>query len=853
MPGGMKTPCHNCQQDVDLLERVTCPECGTRVAQLTLMASTANDLAPGAHALLRLQVKSTAVAALGELAVEIDDTMSVFEPGAQLAASFGNLAAGGEKARKLRGKIKPAEHGIFDLEVRVRYRDRAGLQWVFRGDWEVPCSQSVSMPVYVDNRHWSQNASNADEGEAVLHQTIEMGDEPSGEIPLRTVTGWDPIDLVLEEIHETGAHRERPKADPPPAPPEPEPASQGISEPMDCEVCGYFNPAGSRKCGGCRQPLPIGDLAGFSLVGVGAKTGTVKAFERVGAMLRGFGNQLKAPTDQLPGREEARLHRVLSRLAAELEDREFRLLTWAIASRLQGLKSPGRDVIRRAVRSVVRDVSAPRPHNCPGQPVFVRAEFEPNVRQNLALLTLTVERRPGTSISSAEVEILANPAIERVIKVVPPADTRLSLVEVVRDSLTFQVELHGSGTASLPVRIRLSCTEESADCHCACCYRTEFRWQLGVDDRNRTVINKLQVIEPDTSLVRVDFGGAPEERTTLDDDDDDDASRTLSRQARFDLPLSLDLQALEEQSDELYGASPAMVPWGGAGIRACHFLVRAGDRRRVLFVLLDDALTLGRSQNNHVVTRYGGLGDEKEWGFVCRRHAGLSWHGDNEGTVLTDGFDGSSTNPTRVRRGRRTFDLFLQSMPVVHGDRFHIPPKGGDVKHPYVLDLRAAHTWNPKKRQLRVLGQVLAPTSGMHRPLEHERPYLYCWLPSAGHEALVGFHPDLAAKLPGPGPDQVFRLLKDERGHLFVSPCSGISLTLTRGSLTRNLVSHAWYYLADEDELRCGDTTLTFNVHPHVGDDPPDLGGCYPGTRGPFDPPDDFRAMLLTLMVRNPA
>lgn len=894
MPGGMRIPCRNCGHDVGQPGRRTCATCETTVAQVTLRIAPRDPLVSGAWALFDLHVESTASHALGDVHVDIEDRRSVFEHGSNLAASRSTLKALASWDGDLDVHVSEKAFGTFRLPVLVRYRDEAGLQWRFRGKWIVHC-QALGHGAR-DGRAFIQIANAQDD--AVAKQDQVMHVEGGGERGARASepTGAGSIDLALEDVQRVGGHARAGTSHPPePPPPTPEPRKPrpprkplrregagkeeqrrpdlaagkigktatatrretsrdtgGILEPMDCPACGHPNPAGGKQCHGCRQPLPITPLAGFTLTEAGAKEATVAQFEHVGAMVREFAGRVRAPTDQLLGRDEARLHRVLSRLAAELGEKEFRLFTWSLGSRLGRLQSPGRDVVRRAVHSVVRAVATPRDSGCPGQPVFLQAEFEPNVRQNLALLTLIVERLPGAPISRAEVEIQAPQGIERVIKVVPPEETSTSLVEVTKRRFPFQVELHGSGTARLPVRVRLSCREEGADRTCACCYRTQFLWQVGVDERHRTVVNKLQVIEPDTSIVRVDFGGAADERTTLDEEDDD-ANQTLSRQARFDLPLSLDVPALKRQSDELYGSSPAMVPTGDTRIRAAHFLVRAGDRRRILFVLLDEALTLGRSQRNHVVTRYGGLGDERHWSFVSRRQAELRWRGVAEGSMLTDGFGAPSTNPTRVRRKNHKHDLQGKSMRVVHGDQFQIPPRGGDVQHPYLLDLRAAHTWDLRKRELRVLSQIIAPAAGVHRPLEHAQPFLYCWLPAADHEALVGFHPDLAARLPGPGPDQAFRLLRDERGHLFVSPCSGVSLTLTRGSLTRTLQPHAWYYLADEDELRCGEATLTFNVHPHVGDDPPDLGGCYLGERGPFDPPDDFRAMLLALMVRNPA
>jgi len=857
----MKIACRNCGQDVREAQGKACAACGTTLAHVRLQASAGDGLSPGARADLWLRLDNDRDQRLTDLTVEVVDSGQLFMAGSELRRSLPKIDVGKDWVGKLWGAVRPDARGKNRLDVRLRYRDARGGEWVFRGEWLVPCSPSPGASARAGGGSRSPAAVDAGSGNLDPYRTVEMGEDPADLLAGTTSLWGDDIVLLLEEVHETGAHRAT--AERVPSPPETVGDGAPTTDPMDCPVCAEHNVAGRTHCVACRQPLDLGDLTGFSLLKAGGNAGTNKYLERVSGMVRDLGRTVRAPSEQVPGRDEARLHRVLSRLAAELDEGEFGLLLRGVASRLCVLPPGGRGVVSRAVQGVIRGVCGQVRGECSARPVRLHVEFEPGVGDVLSLLTLHVERPPEHPISMVDIEIPTSRKLARVIKVVPPEEgTSLSLAERLDASLDFQVELHASGEARMPVRVRLSCLEGDEDSHCTCGYQGTFLWKVGVDERNQTVVKQMQVIEPDTSIVKVYFGD-DDERPTLDGDEDEPPPSRV----RFELPLSIDVPELVARSDAHYGSTPALAPAGGTPIRAGHFLVRAGQRRRILFVLLDPVLTLGRSQTNHVVTRYGGLGDEGDWVFVSRRHADLAWRGDAEGAVLTDGYNDESTNPTQVKRQHIEYDLRLQSMRVVHGDELHIPPLGGDVKHPYVLELRTAHRWAPREEKTerrverraarkwdqRVIGHALAPAPDVHVPLGHERPFIYAWLPGPSHEALVGFHTDLGARLPGPGPDELFRLLRDDRGFLFVSPCSGVTLTLTRGQITHTLRTHAHYYLANADVLRCGETSLTFKVHPHVGDEPPDLGRRYKGKRGPFDPPDDFRAMLLTLMVRNPA
>ncbi|MDP7114723.1 MAG: hypothetical protein QGH45_22305 [Myxococcota bacterium] len=619
---------------------------------------------------------------------------------------------------------------------------------------------------------------------------------------------------------------------------------------MKCSGCGFMNDAEAQRCGQCNEPLPIGDLSNFSLTGAEAADETIAFFDHVNLMITDIVRKANATNWQVRGKDEARLARVLGRIQSELPADQFQLLTYGVEARLLKLKSSGRDVVRRVVRSVLAGVAGPAEAAPCSTPLRVSVDVAANPSEELVVLTLKANRHPDARLSDVEVLAFAEEGVEDVIKIVPPQKTKMSMEEVEERNFSYQVALKGAGEAKVRVQVRLGCTGDTKDRICACAYHSEFRWHVGVDGRNKTVVYQLQVIEPNTSIVRVAFGKGDEaERTTLDDEGEGDG---IGRQ-QFALPLFLDIDHFETQASALYDGAPGLVSPGDGRVRAGHFLVEAGDQRRVLFVLLDDTLSLGRSDRNHIVTRVGRLNrDEKHWGFVSKRHGRLRWMGPSEGAFLADGLESGegSTNKTEIRRGgRRRFPLDGGSKHLETMDRIEVPRLAGNVERPYALYFHDHRTWDRKQPTGKTICLTLDPDRAMHEIIQPERPYLYAWLPEADHELLVGSTSYTAVELPGVGAEQAFRLLRDEAGHLYVSPCSGVKMVHERAGVERALRPHAWYQLAGEDVLRCGEAELTYAIHQDMDESDPNLGLCYPGERGPFGPPEEFRDLLLPLMV----
>jgi hypothetical protein len=623
-----------------------------------------------------------------------------------------------------------------------------------------------------------------------------------------------------------------------------------MSDKVKCSGCGFANDTDALRCGQCNV-LTIKDISNFSLTGAEANDDTIAFFDHLNRMITGIVRKANATSWQVRGKDEARLARVLGRIQSELPADQFQLLIYGVEARLLNLKSSGRDVVRRVVRSVLAGVAGPAEAAPCATPLRVSVEVAANPVEPLVVLSLKAKRHRDARLSDVQVLAQVDEGLGEVIKVLPISKTEQSMEEVEERNFSYQVRLQGAGEAVVSVKVRLRCAGDTRDRTCACAYHSAFRWHVGVDGRNKTVVYQLQVIEPDTSIVRVAFGQGDEtERSTLDDEGEEDGS--IGR-LRFDLPLFLDVDRIKSQANTLYGEAPGLVSVGDGRARAGHFLVSAGDQRRVLFVLLDDTLSLGRSARNHIVTRVGRLNrDERHWEFVSSRHGRLRWMGPSEGAFLADGLEPGegSTNKTEIRRGgRRRFPLDGGSKHLETMDRIEVPRLAGNVEKPYALYFHDHRTWDSKQPTGKTICLTLDPDPAMHEIIQPARPYLYAWLPEADHELLVGSTSNTAVELPGVGAEQAFRLLRDEAGHLYVSPCSGVEMVHERAGVVRTLRAHAWYQLAGEDVLRCGEAELTYAIHQDMDEPDPNLGLCYPGDRGPFGPPEEFRDLLLPLMV----
>lgn len=659
-----------------------------------------------------------------------------------------------------------------------------------------------------------------------------------------------------------------------------------MSDLVTCPSCGNQNEAGAVECARCFKSIGQMESEPFELdQRADVEQDTLVYADDLAGILESLSGRVRGANGVLRGIDEARLVRVLERMRSVLGTDQFTLLRRFAEAQLDSMLDERQAGLRAAIIGALRWVEAGGTGESCIEPVKVSVELEPDAPQNLTDLKLIVTRATRR-IQRASVSIDCDPEFADVIKVRPPPNPDQSLAVVRSRTFTFPVMLRGTGRALLPVTLHLTCNKGTGGGACSCCYQALIQWRIGADQRKKVVINKVEVMRPDTSIIRVNF-----DRDAVEDDVDEDDRDTLdgevpvrgrgkgSSRTRFDLPLYLDVPALEGRIDALYGRVHDCKQ-GRSRVRASHFLVRSAagegepedavrDARRVFFVLLDDDLHVGRSHDNHVVTRPGRLNaDESHWEFVGRKHARLQWDADENAVRIRDGYLRTSgekpawrksTNGTGVKRDRIDLPKLLGDAAWLEDwDQVRIPLEEGSVEFPYQLEFRRLCSGYTATGDPQTLGLVLEPAPHVHEALQAAPPYVYAWLPAPAHEALVGSGPGVSVRIPSLDRAHAFRILRDATGYLCVSPCTGVELRLDGTSRQRRylrskpLSPHVWYCLGDGDRLTCGGTTLEFHSHPATEAAPvPDLGGCYPSPdgRGPFKPPEDFRDLLLPLMV----
>ncbi len=666
---------------------------------------------------------------------------------------------------------------------------------------------------------------------------------------------------------------------------------------VKCPNCDALNDVGVEECVGCHKPLRGVESVPFLLEECdGVRTRTIIYAGDLGEILGELIERLHGASAVLRGVDEARLARVLDRMRADLGPEQFALLRRYAEGVLEDRIDERQEGLRIAVTDMLHWVDGGGPGGRCVEPVKVSVEMEHDTPDNLTDLQVTVTRQ-RSSVRKARISIECDPLFRRVIQIGSPEKEEQALVAVRSRSFVFPVELHGRGRPRLPVKVHLSCERGRGRTPCSCCYKALIRWRIGADQRQEVTINKVEVLRPDSSLIRVDFDrdAFQAERDTLDGET---PRKKTPERIRFDLPLYLDCPAVQERVGGGFGTEPDCRD-GGAMVRGGHFLVQRTNRgedgdgepaggdaasradRRVFFVLLDEKLRLGRSHQNHIVTRYGRLNaDESHWGFVSKKHAQLEWDRKEDAVRLKDGREGRSetgepvwkysVNGTRPRRegvhlhklggSQDNVDLGEEDAILLDDeDQIRIPPRGGSVESPYELDFREFRSGRSGSggRQ-HALAYVLAPSPYVHEALQPAPPYLYAWLPDERHEILVGSGPGVSVQIPSLDAVHAFRIHRDAAGYLYVSPCTGVEVKLRGRSRqrkhirSRTLAPHVWACLGDYDELTCGTTKLTFRRHSATERTlVPDLGACYRSRRGPgpFQPPEDFRDLLLPLMV----
>ena len=629
-----------------------------------------------------------------------------------------------------------------------------------------------------------------------------------------------------------------------------------MSDTVTCSECKKPFPVGTLSCDQCDAPLPIGDLSEFTLLETDATPETIDLADYFAGYVDELERTVQASNGQVPADHEALLGQLLGAVRDYLPAEEYSYLVLAIEAYLLGLDEPGREVIRRSVRSVVAGVDPRRNQGACQRPLAVAVRVRPHTDETLSKLDLILRRKIKRPIQRVHVELPVDRGLGSVVKVVKTGKTarkKPKLVQATSQTLEYNVELHANGEVVIPVTVQAECKKGRDGRACRCCFRGEIPWEIRSAVSGKQVSHSNVVVNHGQMVNRY----KPEDNETLAED-------APKPRTHFELDLSLDIETLRANLE----ASSKLRPFDGRlakdrPVRGGHFLVRSGEHRRVVFLDMDRDLTLGRSHRNHLVTRYGSLNaGEQAWGFVSKHHAVLSWTTPEDAPRLRDGVDGSSTNHTEVTRGWQSTVLEGEVKRLRHQDLIKIPAEQGQVEHPYKLVYREVIAHLPdgpnadeaneeRPRRKRRLCGLLAPLPDVHSSIQREPPYLHVWLPEDGSEVLVGSHPDVAIPIPGTGVDQAFRVLRNEAGQPFVAPCSDVEVQLERKGRAHSLRPHVWSHLVDKDRLRVGDAEIEFRGHTHRGDRVPDMSACYKNNNGPgpFQTPADFRLLLLPLLV----